>query len=184
MATALTHDGQRFVSDYHLATLSTLAPSGLLHVVAVGFSFADGLVRIITMDGSQKVRNIERDGRATVAQIAGPQWLSIAGHATVSRDPDAVARAVDSADRRTAELKDTARRVEFLIRKTEKLALVDGQHDVGARPLWPLRLGIFLTDEELALLGGHIWKCYCCPAVLSPSAAPGAPFAARIAAID
>ena len=68
----------------------------------------------------------------------------------------AVARAVDSADRRTAELKDTARRVEFLIRKTEKLALVDGQHDVGARPLWPLRLGIFLTDEELALLGGHI----------------------------
>ena len=97
----------------------------------------------------------------------------------------AVARAVDSADRRAAELKDTARRVEFLIRKTEKLALVDGQHDVGARPLGPLRLRVALPDEELALLGGHICcKCYCCPAILSQSAAPGAPFAARIAAID
>jgi F420H(2)-dependent biliverdin reductase len=40
------------------------------------------------------VRNIERDPRATVAQIAGPQWLSIAGHATIEREPDAVARAV------------------------------------------------------------------------------------------
>ena len=116
MATALTHDGQRFVSDYHLATLSTLAPSGLLHVVAVGFSFADGLVRIITMDGSQKVRNIERDGRATVAQIAGPQWLSIAGHATVSRDPDAVARAVELYAARYRQPQPNPRRVAIELR--------------------------------------------------------------------
>ena len=54
----------------------------------------DGVVRIITRDGSQKVRNIERDGRATVAQLSGPQWLSIAGTGVIERDADAVAHAV------------------------------------------------------------------------------------------
>ena len=97
----------------------------------------------------------------------------------------AVARAVDAAHRRTAKLQHKPRRVELVVREAEKLALVDGQHDVGARPLGPLRLRVALPDEELALLGGHIcWKCYCCPAVLSPSAAPRAPFfAARIDAL-
>ncbi|MDN3497494.1 PPOX class F420-dependent oxidoreductase [Planococcus sp. APC 4015] len=91
---ALTDDGRRFVTDYHLATLSTMGRDAGIHVVAVGFTFVDGIVRIITSDGSQKVRNIERDPRATVAQLAGPQWMSIAGSAVIERDPDAVAHAV------------------------------------------------------------------------------------------
>lgn len=89
----LTEDGRRFVADRHLATLSTIGPGGFIHAVAVGFTVADGAVRIITGDGTQKVRNVERDGRATVAQVAGPQWLSIAGRAVIERDPDAVRRA-------------------------------------------------------------------------------------------
>lgn len=63
-------------------------------MVVVGWTLADGAVRIITNDTSQKVRNIERDARATVAQLSGAQWLSIAGRAVIERDPDAVARAV------------------------------------------------------------------------------------------
>jgi len=90
----LTDAGIAFVTDRHLATLSTIAPSGLIHAVAVGFTVDGGFVRIITSDGSQKVRNIERDGRATVAQVAGPAWLSIAGRAEIERDADAVAHAV------------------------------------------------------------------------------------------
>lgn len=89
----LTEDGRRFVSDRHLATLSTIGPTELIHAVAVGFTVADGVVRIITGDGTQKVRNVERDGRATVAQVSGPQWLSIAGRAVIERDPAAVRRA-------------------------------------------------------------------------------------------
>ncbi|WP_404432021.1 PPOX class F420-dependent oxidoreductase [Microbacterium lacus] len=90
----VSSDGWRFVTEYHLATLSTIAPSGLIHAVAVGFTVSGGIVRIITSDGSQKVRNVERDSRATVAQVAGPQWLSIAGTASIERDTDAVAHAV------------------------------------------------------------------------------------------
>ncbi|WP_322410076.1 PPOX class F420-dependent oxidoreductase [Microbacterium invictum] len=87
---SLTDDGARFVSDRHLATLSTIGPDGGIHVVAVGFTLVDGVVRIITSDGTQKVRNVERDPRATVAQVEGARWLSIAGAASIERDPEAV----------------------------------------------------------------------------------------------
>src|SRR6478735_12371211 len=91
---SLTDDGRRFVSEYHLATLSTIRRNGCIHVVAVGFTVDEGIVRVITSDGSQKVRNIERDARATVAQVSGAQWLSIAGEAVIERDPVAVDHAV------------------------------------------------------------------------------------------
>ena len=87
---SLTDDGARFVSDRHLATLSTIGPDGGIHVVAVGFTLVDGVVRVITSDGTQKVRNVERDPRATVAQVEGARWLSIAGAARIERDPEAV----------------------------------------------------------------------------------------------
>jgi F420H(2)-dependent biliverdin reductase len=112
---ALTEDGLRFVSDYHLATLSTIGPSGAIHVVAVGFTLADGIVRIITSDGSQKVRNVERDSRATVAQLSGPQWLSIAGRATIERDPAAVAHAVSLYAARYRQPRANPRRVVLQI---------------------------------------------------------------------
>ena len=62
----------------------------LTQFVAVGFTLVDGVVRVITTDGTQKVRNVERDARATVAQVEGARWLSIAGAARIERDPDAV----------------------------------------------------------------------------------------------
>lgn len=123
----LTADGIRFVSDYHLATLSTLGPRDAIHVVAVGFTLHDGVVRIITSDGSQKVRNIERDPRATVAQVAGPQWLSIAGHAVIERDPAAVALAVELYAGRYRPPRPNPRRV--VIRMTPDKAL-------GSDGLW------------------------------------------------
>lgn len=108
---SLTDDGRRFVSDYHLATLSTIGHNGGIHVVAVGYTVDEGIVRIITSDGSQKVRNIERDPRATVAQVSGPQWLSIAGAAVIERDADAVAHAVALYARRYRQPRVNPRRV-------------------------------------------------------------------------
>ena len=126
---ALTDDGRRFVSDYHLATLSTMGPSGGIHVVAVGFTFVDGIVRIITSDGSQKVRNIERDTRATVAQLSGPQWLSIAGEGVIERDADAVDLAVRLYAGRYRQPRVNPRRVVIRItpeRQRQRLESVAG----------------------------------------------------------
>jgi F420H(2)-dependent biliverdin reductase len=85
-----------FLAERHLATLTTLGPGGRPHVVAVGFTFdpADGLVRVITGAASQKVRNVGRGGRAAVAQVDGPRWLSLEGPAVVTDDPGRVAAAV------------------------------------------------------------------------------------------
>ncbi len=112
----LNDAGREFLVDRHLATLSTIGPAGAIHTVAVGFTVGeDGIVRIITSDGSQKVRNVERDPRATVAQLAGPQWMSIAGTAVVERDPAAVAHAVDLYARRYRQPRENPQRVAIAI---------------------------------------------------------------------
>lgn len=93
---ALTPDVLAFLAERHVGTLSTAQSDGTLHVCAIGFTWdaTAGLVRIITGDRSQKVRNVERHGRAAVAQVDGPRWLSLEGRARVARDPAAVADAV------------------------------------------------------------------------------------------
>src|SRR4051794_27948814 len=112
---ALTAEGARFVADRHLATLSTIGPGGGIHVVAVGYTFVDGVVRIITSDASQKVRNIERDGRASVGQVSGAQWLSIAGRGEIERDAEAVALAVELYAARYRQPRVNPRRVVIRI---------------------------------------------------------------------
>lgn len=124
----LSEEGRRFVSDYHLATLSTLGRDGGLHVVAVGFTVSEGVVRIITSDGTQKVRNVERDGRATVAQVAGPQWLSIAGHATIERSPEAVAHAVELYAQRYRQPRVNPKRVVIRIEPERVLGSAGLRH--------------------------------------------------------
>jgi PPOX class probable F420-dependent enzyme len=108
---ALTDDGIRFITDYHLATLSTMATWGGIHSVAVGFTLLDGIVRIISSGDTQKVRNIERDLRATVSQVDGPQWISFAGPATIERDAAAVAHAVALYTQRYREPRPNPKRV-------------------------------------------------------------------------
>jgi PPOX class probable F420-dependent enzyme len=85
-----------FLAERHLATLTTLRPDGSPHVVAVGFTWDPEahLVQVITSDGSVKVHNAERGGRAAVCQVDGRRWLTLEGRVSVSRDPADVAEAV------------------------------------------------------------------------------------------
>jgi PPOX class probable F420-dependent enzyme len=90
-----------FLRERHLATLTTIRADGSPHVVAVGFTFDQpaGLVRVITSDGSVKVRNAERGSsldrvnRAAVCQVDGRRWLTLEGATKVSRDRAEVADA-------------------------------------------------------------------------------------------
>lgn len=85
-----------FLAEYHLASLTTLRADGSPHVVPVGFSFdpAAQLVRIITFEGSQKVANARRGGRAAVSQVDGGRWLTLEGTISATTEPDRVAAAV------------------------------------------------------------------------------------------
>jgi PPOX class probable F420-dependent enzyme len=86
-----------FLTDRHLATLTTLRPDGSPHVVPVGFTWdAEALVvRVITSGSSRKARNAALGGRAVVCQVDGRHWLSFEGQTRVLTDAEAVADAVE-----------------------------------------------------------------------------------------
>jgi len=90
----LTAAGAEFLRERHLGTLSTISSRGGIHAVPVGFTFHDGIVRIITSRTSQKVRNVLRDETATVSAVEGARWISFQGTASVHDDPAEVASAV------------------------------------------------------------------------------------------
>jgi F420H(2)-dependent biliverdin reductase len=114
----LTTSELDFLAERHLGTLTTLRPDGSPHVVAIAFGFdpADGVVRIITSEGSRKVRNADRSGRAAVCQVDGPRWLTLEGPVTVRRDGPAVASAVDGFERRYRPARENPSRVAIEIR--------------------------------------------------------------------
>lgn len=95
MTELLSDDAITFVTERHLATLSTLHPDGSIHVVAVGFTYRDGVARVITSGESRKVANILADGRASLSQVDGVRWLTLQGMATIARDPESVQLGVD-----------------------------------------------------------------------------------------
>lgn len=91
----LTDDALAFLGEYHLATLSTVGRGGRVHAVPVGFTYEDGVVRVIGSRGSQKFLNAERSGRASVCSVDGARWISFEGVARVTDDPAAVDHAVE-----------------------------------------------------------------------------------------
>jgi len=109
----LSTDALKFLTERHLATLTTLRADGSPHVVAVGFTFdADrSLARVITFASAVKARNAARGGRAAVAQVDGPRWLSLEGSVRVSDEPSDVALAVAAYARRYRQPKERTDRV-------------------------------------------------------------------------
>lgn len=115
----LTPEQHVFVTERHLATLTTLRPDGTPHVVPVGFTWDPdgGLLRITTRVTSAKVGNIRRAvaaggaARVAVCQVDGGRWLTFEGAATVETDADEVADAVRRYARRYRQLEHDPRRV-------------------------------------------------------------------------
>ena len=86
-----------FLTERHLATLTTLRPDGTPHVVPVGVTYdpATRTARVITSGGSAKARHVrEGAGRVAVCQVDGRRWLTLEGTAVVRDDAAAVADAV------------------------------------------------------------------------------------------
>jgi PPOX class probable F420-dependent enzyme len=86
-----------FLTDRHLATLTTLRADGTPHVVPVGVTYDAGsrTARVITSGTSAKAGHV-RGGQARVAvcQVDGRRWVTLEGTAVVREDPVSVADAV------------------------------------------------------------------------------------------
>jgi F420H(2)-dependent biliverdin reductase len=106
-----------FLSERHLATLTTLRPDSSPHVVAVGFSYDEEaqVARVITWAASQKARNAARMDeaglRAAVCQVDGRRWLSLEGPVRLVSDPDGVRAGVDGYAARYRQPKERDDRV-------------------------------------------------------------------------
>lgn len=87
-ASHLTAEAASFLTERHLATLTTLRKDGTPHVVAVGFTWdpQHRIVRIITNDASQKARNADRGGYGAVSQVDGGRWITLEGPSRVLSD--------------------------------------------------------------------------------------------------
>jgi len=83
-----------FIAERHLAVLATQRADGSPHAVPVGFTFANGVARVITFAPSVKARNARRGGRASVTQIDGARWVTFEGPVRLLDDAAAVASAV------------------------------------------------------------------------------------------
>ncbi len=106
-----------FLSEYHLASLTTLRADGSPHVVPVGFSYDPELhiVRVITFPSSVKYKNALRGGRAVVSQVDGGRWLSLEGTVTGVSDSTRVAAAVAGYAARYRDPKEREDRVAIEI---------------------------------------------------------------------
>ena len=87
----------QFLTERHLATLTTLRADRSPHVVPVGVTYdaATGTARVITSGASAKARHV-RDGqpRVAVCQVDGRRWVTLEGTAVVRDDAGSVADAV------------------------------------------------------------------------------------------
>jgi PPOX class probable F420-dependent enzyme len=87
---------QSFLTERHLATLTTLRADGSPHVVPVGVTYdaATRTARVITSGSSAKARHV-RAGRSRVAvcQVDGRRWITLEGTAVVREDTASVADA-------------------------------------------------------------------------------------------
>ncbi|MFK8024438.1 MAG: pyridoxamine 5'-phosphate oxidase family protein [Ilumatobacter sp.] len=113
----LNDDVVAFLTERHLATLTTLRTDGSPHVVAVGFSydFDARVARVITWATAQKAVNAGRmeaaGQRAAVCQVDGGRWLSLEGPVRLVRGADAIQPGVEGYAARYRAPKDRDDRV-------------------------------------------------------------------------
>jgi PPOX class probable F420-dependent enzyme len=107
-----------FLTERHLATLTTLRADGSPHVVPVGVTYdpATRTARVITSGTSAKARHV-RDGqqRVAVCQLEGRRWITLEGTAVVREDAAAVADAVERYAQRYRQPRENPARVAIEI---------------------------------------------------------------------
>jgi PPOX class probable F420-dependent enzyme len=107
-------DALDFLTERHLATLTTLRADGSPHAVPVGVTYdpATATARVITSGSSAKARHV-RAGRSRVAvcQVDGRRWLTLEGTAVVRDDAASVRDAEERYARRYRAPRENPARV-------------------------------------------------------------------------
>jgi PPOX class probable F420-dependent enzyme len=92
----LSPEGQaELLDEERVVVVSSLGPRGWPHSMPMWFTVRDGEIWIWTYAKSQKVKNLERNPRATLLIETGEEYLELRGmqieaEAEIIRDPDQV----------------------------------------------------------------------------------------------
>jgi len=84
-----------FIDHSRTATMATIGPGGVPHLVAMWYAVIDGQLWFETKGRSQKAVNLGRDDRITVLIESGHTYnelkgISLEGHGVVVDDPEAL----------------------------------------------------------------------------------------------
>ena len=136
----LSEEQQReLVDSERIAVISSLGPRGWPHVMPLWYVPRDGEIWIWTYAKSQKVKNLERDPRATLLIETGVAYgelrgVQIEAEAEIIRDLD---RIVDYAK-------------EMTVRYSEGIQSVEGDAEAALREQAPKRVAIHFHPKRVA----------------------------------
>ena len=136
----LTDDEQReLIESERIVVVSSLGPRGWPHVMPLWYVPRDGEVWIWTYAKSQKVKNLERDPRATLLIEAGVEYgelrgVQIEAEAELIRDLDQIVEYG----------------TEMTVRYSEGIESVEGDAAAGLRAQAPKRVAIRFRPQRVA----------------------------------
>jgi PPOX class probable F420-dependent enzyme len=136
----LTEDEQReLIENERIVVVSSLGPRGWPHMMPLWYVPRDGDIWIWTYAKSQKVRNLERDPRATLLIETGFEYgelrgVQIEAEAEIVRDLD--------------EIVDYAK--EMTVRYSEGIESVEGDAEAGLQAQAPKRVAIHFHPQRTA----------------------------------
>jgi PPOX class probable F420-dependent enzyme len=136
----LSGDEQReLIAGERIVVVSTLGPRGWPHVMPLWYVPRDGEIWIWTYAKSQKVKNLERDPRATLLIETGVEYTELRGvqieaEAELIRDPD--------------EVVDYAK--EMTVRYSEGIESVEGDAAAALEAQAPKRVAIHFHPKRIA----------------------------------
>jgi PPOX class probable F420-dependent enzyme len=136
----LTEDERReLIERGRIVVVSSLGPRGWPHVMPLWYVPREGEVWVWTYAKSQKVRNLERDPRATLLIETGTEYNELRG---VQIEAEAEL------------IRDTDRVVEFAkeltIRYSEGISSVEGDAAAGLEAQAPKRVAIHFHPRRVA----------------------------------
>jgi PPOX class probable F420-dependent enzyme len=146
----LTEDEQReLIESGRIVVVSSLGPRGWPHVMPLWYVPREGEVWVWTYAKSQKVRNLERDPRATLLIETGTEYNELRGVQI-----EAEAELIRDTDRVVVFAK------ELTIRYSEGISAVDGDAAAGLEAQAPKRVAIHFHPRRIATwdhrkLGGN-----------------------------
>jgi PPOX class probable F420-dependent enzyme len=125
--------------EERIAVVSSLGPRGWPHSMPMWFVPREGEIWIWTYAKSQKVRNLERDPRATILIESGREYselrgASIEAEAELHRDPDTVLAFAE----------------ELTLRYAEGISSIDGDAKAALEAQAPKRVAIHFNPLRTA----------------------------------